>query len=98
MPHAGKRVLIVEDNPMDSSLIAKMLRHRDSGFAVEHAARISEAEGHLGRGGFDAIISDLTLPDCQGLNTFSRLNSLANNCPIIVISGTDDEDLALAAV
>ncbi|HWN95265.1 MAG TPA: response regulator, partial [Methylomirabilota bacterium] len=93
-----KRVLIVEDNAMDLSLIAKMLRHGEGAFAVEHATSLSEAETHLETGGFDAIISDLTLPDSQGLDTFSRLNARAANSPIIVISGTDDENLALKAV
>ena len=98
MPEAQKRVLIVEDNAMDSSLIAKMLRHADSAFAVEHAHLVSEAEKLFQRRNFDVVISDLTLPDSQGLSTFTRLNAAANDVPIIVISGTDDEDLALKAV
>ena len=93
-----KRVLIVEDNAMDSSLIAKMLRHGAGAFEVTHATGLVEAEAKLKRSAFDVIISDLTLPDSQGLNTFSRLNATAANSPIIVVSGTDDEELALGAV
>ena len=98
MAQRNRRVLIVEDNAMDSSLIAKMLRHGDSGFEVIHAARLSEAEQQLARSRFHVVISDLTLPDTQGLITFSRLKAAAGQSPIIVISGTDDEDLALTAV
>ena len=93
-----KRVLIVEDNAMDSSLIAKMLLHGERGFEVIQAPRLLEAEAHLKRGPVDVIISDLTLPDSTGLATFTRLNALAAASPIIVISGTDDEELALRAV
>ena len=83
---------------MDSSLIATMLRHGDRGFEVTHAPRLADAETELKRTGFDVIISDLTLPDSQGLSTFARLHAVAGNSAIIVISGTDDEDLALKAV
>src|SRR5687767_14010532 len=98
MAQRKKRVLIVEDNAMDSSLITTMLRHRDGGYEVIHAMRLSEAEEQIKQAAFDVIISDLTLPDSQGLGTFSRLNAIAGNSPIIVISGTDDEELALKAV
>ena len=83
---------------MDSSLMAKMLRHGDDGFEVVHAARLLEAEEQLGRGPFHVVISDLTLPDAQGLNSFTRLKAAAGHAPIIVVSGTDDEELALTAV
>lgn len=98
MTERKKRVLIIEDNPMDSTLMTTMLRHRDGAFEVVHAARLSEAEEHLKRAAFDVVISDLTLPDSEGLGTFSRLNAVAGKSPIIVISGTDDEELALKAV
>jgi PAS domain S-box-containing protein len=98
MAQQKKRVLIVEDNAMDSSLFSTMLRHREGGFDVSHAARLVDAEATLQQETFDAVISDLTLPDSQGLDTFVRLNKLAGSSPIIVISGTDDEELALTAV
>lgn len=98
MPHRHKRVLIVEDNAMDSSLLAKMLRHGDGKFDIVRAESASDAEAHLAKEHFHVVISDLTLPDSQGLATFTRLHAVAAKSPIIVISGTDDEQLALAAV
>lgn len=98
MAQRNKRVLIVEDNAMDSSLLAKMLRHGYGDFELLRTERLADAEAQLTHSPFDAIISDLTLPDSQGLATFTRLHALAGHSPIIVISGTDDEELALAAV
>ena len=98
MAKRNRRVLIVEDNAMDSSLLAKMLRHGYGEFEVVRAERLADAEQQLSRDPFDAVISDLTLPDSQGLATFTRLHARAGHSPIIVISGTDDEELALAAV
>lgn len=98
MAQRNKRVLIVEDNAMDSSLLAKMLRHGYGEFEIIRAERLAEAVAHLTQEHFHAVISDLTLPDSQGIATFTRLHAIAGPAPIIVISGTDDEQLALAAV
>ena len=106
MAQRNKRVLIVEDNAMDSSLLAKMLRHGYGEFEIIRAERLADAVAQLAgasgsaqaRDPFHVIISDLTLPDSHGLGTFKRLHDLAGACPIIVISGMDDEELALAAV
>ncbi|HTD65016.1 MAG TPA: PAS domain S-box protein [Candidatus Limnocylindria bacterium] len=94
----NRRVLIIEDNAMDSSLLAKMLRQGYGEFEVVRAESMADAEGQLAGEHFHTIISDLTLPDSQGLATFTRLHDAAGHSPIIVISGTDDEELALAAV
>ncbi len=93
-----RRLLIIEDNAMDSSLLATMLRRGDDGFEIVHATRLAEALPKLACDACHVIISDLTLPDSQGLDTFNRLEAVAGNLPIIVISGTDDEELALQAV
>jgi len=98
MEPARKRVLIVEDNAMDSSLIATMLRHGDGGLEIIQAAHLAEAEALLPGAPVHVVISDLSLPDSSGLDTFTRLNRVAGNSPIIVISGTDDEELAFKAV
>ena len=98
MAQRNKRILIVEDNAMDSSLLAKMLRHGRGEYEIIPAERLDEGEALLLKEKFHAIISDLTLPDSQGLVTFTRLKHLAGYAPIIVISGTDDEELALSAV
>src|ERR1043166_6479468 len=95
MAHRNKRVLIVEDNAMDSSLFSRMLRHGQGEFQMTRAERLADAEQQLARTTFDAIISDLTLPDSHGIATFTRLHAAAGHSPIIVISGTDDEALAL---
>ena len=98
MAQRNKRVLIVEDNAVDSSLLAAMLRRGDAALEIIHVESLAEAEALLRAGPFHAVISDLTLPDSAGLDTFKRLESLADRSPIIVISGTDDEQLALNAV
>lgn len=67
-------------------------------FKVEAVARVAEALERLRTGEFDVILSDLSLPDSKGMDTFDRLHRAAPMVPIIVLSGGIDEDLALATV
>lgn len=44
------------------------------------------------------VLSDLGLPDSQGLNTFEKLHSACHQVPIIILTGFNDDALALEAV
>ncbi len=47
---------------------------------------------------FDLVLVDLDLPDSAGIETFVRVRAALPDLPIIVLSETDDEELALEAV
>ena len=93
------RILIVEDNPADADLIRDMLAQPDSlHFEAESVQRLSGALAWLERKDVDLVLMDLGLPDSQGLPTFHALRKAAPNIPVIVLSGNDDQELAIAAV
>lgn len=92
------RVLLVEDNPGDARLILELLRELGQTFALEQVDRLEGALERLGRAGVDVVLLDLGLPDSQGLATFEATQREARGPPIIVISGLDDERVALEAV
>jgi two-component system cell cycle sensor histidine kinase/response regulator CckA len=101
VPAAGAaiHVLLVEDNPGDARLIFEMLNEVDLGmFEVEGVDHLSVALARLEHAGIDVVLLDLGLPDSQGLDTFLRTQNGAPHEPIVVISGLDDERLALDAV
>ena len=52
----------------------------------------------LAEGNFDVVLLDLQLPDSRGVETFVRTHAAAPDVPIIVLSGSDDEELALQTV
>ena len=54
--------------------------------------------GKLGRGEIDLVLLDLGLPDSRGLETFVRAYAHAPQVPFVVLTGLDDETLALTAV
>jgi len=92
-------VLIVEDNPADVDLIRDALPEMGpTRFHSESVPRLSEALARLATGGIDFVMADLGLPDSQGLATFRKLRQAAPDLPIIVLTGNDDQEMAVAAV
>jgi phosphoserine phosphatase RsbU/P len=97
---AELRILLIEDNPGDARLIREMVA--DAAGAVpprlEHVGRLAEGIELLARRGADVALLDLSLPDAQGIDTFRRLQAAAPGLPIVVLSGLDDETVAVRAV
>jgi signal transduction histidine kinase len=98
-PEAPVKVLLVEDNPGDARLTVEALKeagaHR---FAVSHVERLADAQQRLRDEPFDLVLLDLSLPDASGLATVRRVEGADPSIPIVVLSGQDNETLALEAV
>ncbi|QSQ20512.1 hybrid sensor histidine kinase/response regulator [Pyxidicoccus parkwayensis] len=94
------RVLLVEDNPGDARLFREELRESSSltRFEVLHVDRLSEALRVVGDAHLDVVLLDLSLPDGHGLANISHLLQAAPSVPLVVLTGTDDERLAVQAV
>ena len=93
------RLLIVEDNPAEADLVLEMLSDAaPENFQIESVARLSQALTRLENKDMDLVLLDLGLPDSQGLQTFHALWKAAPDIPVIVLTGNDDRELAVAAV
>ena len=91
-------VLLVEDSPDDAYLISRTLGGaKEPEFNVECVSRLSEGLDSISRGGIDVVLLDLSLPDSQGFDTFSTLHAQAPQIPVVLLTGTDDEELAIQA-
>ena len=92
-------VLLVEDNPGDARLILELLRGvRTEDFDLERVDRLAPALERLGRAGVDVVLLDLGLPDSSGMDTFAQTQRAAPGEPIVVVSGLDNEQVAVEAV
>jgi two-component system, cell cycle response regulator len=99
MADQPSRVLLIEDDPAYARLIETLLEEEsEGGYEVDRAARPDEGLERLRAGNIDAVLLDLTLPDSKGLDTFVRACDAALGVPIVVLTGFDDEQLALDAV
>ena len=95
----GIRVLLVEDNPGDARLFTELLRGAGaSDLKMVQVDRLSAALDRLNREPFDVVLLDLSLPDASGLDTLVRAHAQAPKIPIVVLTGHDDEALAVRAV
>lgn len=93
------KVLLVEDNPVDALCLKEALAvSRATSIAMLHVETLADAQKQLGQGDFHAVILDLGLPDSQGIDTFVQLKDASPDIPVVVLSGLDDETLAIEAV
>jgi diguanylate cyclase (GGDEF)-like protein len=101
-PSAGTRVelslqlLLVEDNPGDALLFTRQLLNQSA--VVTHATQLCDALALLAARSFDVIVTDLSLPDARGLDALMRLQQAAPDVTVVVLTGLDDEALALQLV
>jgi PAS domain S-box-containing protein len=92
-------ILVVDDNATDLLLLEEALGEvRASKFALTGVMRLDEALAVLHDKRFDVVLLHLGLPDSQGLETFVRLQREHPAIPILILSGRNDEPLAIQAV
>lgn len=89
------KVLVVEDNPADAELAEIYL---SSKYDVKVANRVTAAISILRGGNFDAVLTDLTLPDASGLEAVTKLQSVSQDPALIVVTGLNDESIGQRAV
>lgn len=93
------RVLLIEDNEDDAYLVQETLNERQEPKCdLEWTDRLRRGLKRLAEGRFDVVLLDLSLPDSQGLETFDRLQAQAHGVPLVVLTGLDDEAMAVQAV
>jgi two-component sensor histidine kinase len=93
------RILLLEDDKNDELLLREMLTA--SGylrFTLTVATRLSEARARMAEEAFDVILCDLSLPDARGLDAVEMLRAAVPSPPIVVLTGLQDEAMAIAAI
>lgn len=100
-------ILLVEDNLAEARLLQEVLKGSIvNRFKLTHVKRLGEAisllEGSMNErwtpDKFDVILLDLTLPDSYGLASLDALLQHAPTLPIVVLTNTNDDELAVEAV
>ena len=93
------RLLLVEDIPGDTRLLREMFNEQGShNTELTHVECMSEAEKYLAEHAVDIILLDLGLPDAQGLEAIQRAHAAAPGVPLVVLTGLDDETMAVQAL
>lgn len=91
------RILVIDDDPMALATFELILR-MDKGPGVVETARTAEAALLFTAGmTFDAILSDIRMPDCDGIDFLREIKSIHQNIPVILVTGDDNWDLEYLA-
>jgi signal transduction histidine kinase len=92
-------LLVVEDSPGDARLLREMFSEGTvNSTEMTHVSTMAEAERHLAENVVDIVLLDLGLPDAQGVEAVRRAHRAAPGVPLVVLSGLDDERLAVEAL
>ncbi|MBX7160944.1 MAG: response regulator transcription factor [Acidimicrobiia bacterium] len=81
---AGELVLVVDDDPAIAAMASRALRLE--GYETATAADGQSAIDAVRRALPDAIVLDLGLPDIDGLDVCTRLRSIGNDVPILMLT------------
>jgi len=99
------KVLLVEDNPADAQLVRQVLRESRGAMGVWHGVlvvswvdQLQQALDSLRRDDYGVVLLDLMLGDSRGLETLAAVRAEAVGVPIVVLTGFDDDGLALSAI
>lgn len=89
-------ILIVEDDLTFSKMLRTWLEKK--GFQVETASSVTTAKKHLSQKAFDIVLSDLRLPDEDGLGLLSWLTKENHNSPVIIMTSYAEVQNAVKAM
>ncbi len=91
-------ILLVEDNPGDVVIIKELLKSTGVDFSMKHVSTLKETILLCVENVFDVVLLDLGLPDSTGLETLKKIQVFNVKSPVIVMTGLDDEDIALESL
>ncbi|MCA9269779.1 MAG: PAS domain S-box protein, partial [Planctomycetales bacterium] len=87
------RVLCVEDDPLSARILIDRLHafpaHDGVSFECTHATSLFETRRLLSKNPFDAVISDLGLPDSEGPATIANIRKHAPHMPLVALTADD---------
>jgi two-component system, sensor histidine kinase and response regulator len=93
------KVLLVEDNESHAELVRRQLASlRRPHIELQWVTSLSEGLERAARGGIDATLLDLNLPDSSLGETLDRFLSQAPEMPVVVLTSLDDLEMAIEAV
>ena len=99
MNRATLRILLIEDNLGDADLVREILDDvTDTDIELTHVEQLQQGIERLKAGAFDVILLDLSLPDAQGADTITQTHATSFDVPIVVLTGMNDEESAIAAL
>jgi DNA-binding NarL/FixJ family response regulator len=94
-PPSPLRLVLVEDSDAYAALVERRLAEEPDPPALVRFSRLDEALRHLSYVHADCVLLDVGLPDAQDVEGVERILEVAPTVPLVVLTGSEDEGLAL---
>lgn len=94
-------VLLIENDCGDAKQLLGLLKQRSSSvldLSITWVMSLADGINELTERTYDVVLLNLGLPDSNGIETLTRVRRCSKTVPIVVLSGSDDRDLALETV
>jgi DNA-binding response OmpR family regulator len=92
----SKRILIVEDDEKFVRILSKQLEKNN--YEVSYCGKLSDFIETFVKERFDLVLLDLGLPDSTGFKTYKKVSDIVSDVPVVILTGLDDEEVAVGAV
>ncbi len=92
------RVLLVDDNPDDRALVARELAREYDGVVIIEAIDRAQLDAEMSAGSFDLVITDYHIQWTDGLRVLREVKARRPDAPIIMFTGTGNEEVAAEAM
>ncbi|MBN2202429.1 PAS domain S-box protein [bacterium] len=89
------KILYLEDNPLDVELTRSRLEVEGLLHRMTHLRTRAEFLDAMQKGGFDVLMIDYSVPGFAGLEALEIARALYPDAPILIISGTIGEEIAI---
>ena len=99
MADQPRKILLIEDSESDAALVRDLFA--DAGWEsvdISHVTLLKNGLQAIADSEFDAILLDLGVSDAHGLGTVSQVHDAAHGTPIVILSRSEDDELALQAL
>ena len=91
-------ILLLEEDAGHVALMRQALIRMEAGVRVTVAVRLRAALELLDDPTIGCVVTDLRLPDASGIRIVQSLRLARHQVPIVVVTGTGSEELAVAAM
>ena len=88
MSTSSIKILFIGDHPECLRLL------REQQLEVKNAGRLADGLARLKAGHVDLVLLALTLPDSQGVETFTKVHEASSHVPIVLLAAPEEEALA----
>src|SRR3981081_3211241 len=91
-------ILLIGNDAVGDQVLAALAEPYCGSFSVERVSRLSDGLEFLCKKEVSAVLLELSLPDCEGIDTFDKLFTAAAHTPILILGNQANEAMARRAV